>query len=181
MRLLRRIAGFLGFAKDDGPEVKDNEEEDEDDDQAHNRPHFQETGLPRKGFSVPRQVVVDRNLPGPVLVPCRSGDGGVQLVLWIIFISMAGAKQITLLNSYYLCIQGLQWHAKKLRIDEDGDVADEFLDEVFPGMSISTENNRALPRFEVKHNTKPAKVKTQALHDGKIRQRVEYRGTSQWR
>ncbi|CAN6579721.1 unnamed protein product [Malus baccata var. baccata] len=154
MRLLRRIAGFLGFAKDDGPEVKDNEEEDEDDDQAHNRPHFQETGLPRKGFSVPRQVVVDRNLPGPVLVPCRSGDGGVQ---------------------------GLQWHAKKLRIDEDGDVADEFLDEVFPGMSISTENNRALPRFEVKHNTKPAKVKTQALHDGKIRQRVEYRGTSQWR
>ncbi|KAB2632220.1 hypothetical protein D8674_028467 [Pyrus ussuriensis x Pyrus communis] len=154
MGLLRRIAGFLGFAKDDGPEVKDNEEEDEDDDQAHNRAHFQETGLPRKGFSVPRQVVVDRNLPGPVIVPCRSGDGGVQ---------------------------GLKWHAKRLRIDEDGDVADEFLDEVFPGMSISTENNRALPRFEVKHNTKPAKVKSQALYDGKIRQCVEYRGRSQWR
>ncbi|XP_068306090.1 uncharacterized protein [Pyrus communis] len=154
MGLFRRIAGFLGFPKDDGPEVKDNEEEDEDDDQAHNRAHFQETGLPRKGFSVPRQVVVDRSLPGPVIVPCRSGDGGVQ---------------------------GLKWHAKRLRIDEDGDVADEFLDEVFPGMSISTENNRALPRFEVKHNTKAAKVKSQALHDGKIRQCVEYRGRSQWR
>ncbi|TQD93574.1 hypothetical protein C1H46_020845 [Malus baccata] len=141
MGLFKRIVGLLGFAKDDGLEGKDNDEEEDNDDHAQNRDHFQETGLPLKGFSVPVQVAVDRNLPGPVLVPCRSGDGGVL---------------------------GLRWHSKRLRIDEDGDVADEFLDKVFPGMSISTENNRALPRFEVKHNTKPAKVKTQALHDGNI-------------
>ncbi|KAB2626422.1 hypothetical protein D8674_042936 [Pyrus ussuriensis x Pyrus communis] len=154
MGLFKRIVGLLGFAKDDGHEGKDNDEEEDNNNHAQNRDHFQETGLPLKGFRVPVQVAVDRNLPGPVLVPCRSGDGGVQ---------------------------GLRWHAKRLRIDEDGDVADEFLDEVFPGMSISTENNWALPRFEVKHNTKPAKVKTQALHDGNIRQCVEYQGRSQWR
>ncbi|ONI06080.1 hypothetical protein PRUPE_5G039100 [Prunus persica] len=154
MGFLRKMAGMLGFTKDDGHEVKDNGEEDEDDNQAQNRANFQETGLPRKGFSVPVQVAVDRNLPGPVLVPCRSGDGGVQ---------------------------GLRWHAKRLRIDEDGDVADEFLDEVFPQMSVSTENSRALARFEVKYSTKPAKVRTQVLSpDGKIQQRVEYRGRSQW-
>lgn len=65
-------------------------------------------------------------------------------------------------------------------MDEDGDVADEFLDEVFPDMSVTREN-RALSRFEVKSSTRPAKVKNQALsHDGKIQQRVEYRGRSLW-
>lgn len=79
MGLFKRIVGLLGFAKDDGLEGKDNDEEEDNDDHAQNRDHFQETGLPLKGFSVPVQVAVDRNLPGPVLVPCRSGDGGVQV------------------------------------------------------------------------------------------------------
>ena len=62
-------------------------------------------------------------------------------------------------------------------MDEDGDVADEFLDEVFPDMSSSRENRR----FEVKSSTRPAKVKSQALsQDGRIQQRVEYRGRSVW-
>lgn len=65
-------------------------------------------------------------------------------------------------------------------MDEDGDVADEFLDEIFPDMSVTREN-RALARFEVKSSTRPAKVKNQALsQDGKIQQRVEYRGRSLW-
>ncbi|KAB1215906.1 hypothetical protein CJ030_MR4G028680 [Morella rubra] len=84
MRFFRRIAGFLGFVKDDGHEPND-----EDDDNNNNNPgsdslapdraHFQETGAPRRGFGVPVQVVVDRPQLGPVLVPCNPGDGGVQV------------------------------------------------------------------------------------------------------
>lgn len=81
MRFLRRIAGFLGFTRDNnGHEVKDDEEEDKiDDNQAQNRPNFQETGAPRKGFGVQVQVPVERPQSGPVIVPCTSGDGGVQV------------------------------------------------------------------------------------------------------
>ncbi|KAM5573363.1 hypothetical protein ABKV19_013077 [Rosa sericea] len=149
MGLFKKLSLFLGFSKDDDHEVKD-KEEDEDDSQPRNQAHFRDTGLPRRGFSVPVQVAVDRPPPGPILIPCRSGDGGVQ---------------------------GLRWHAQRLRMDEDGDVADEFLDEVFPDMSASRENRM----FEVKSSTRPAKVKSQALsQDGRIQQRVEYRGRSLW-
>lgn len=88
MGLFKRIAGFLGFAKDDAHELKD----DDDDhhhhqhhgdatSQARNQVHMKETGLPRKGFSVPVQVAVDRSHPGPLLAPSDSGDGGVQVRL----------------------------------------------------------------------------------------------------
>ena len=80
MGIFRRIAGFLGFVKDDGHEVKD-EEDDDSASQPRNRPHFKETGLPRKGFSVPVQVAVDRSQPGPLLAPSDSGDGGVQVLI----------------------------------------------------------------------------------------------------
>lgn len=90
MRLLRRIAGFLGFVKDEGAhEVKD-QESVEDDHHRNNHRHdqqsrfpsnYEETGLPRKGFGVPVKVAVDRAQLGPVLVPSSSGDGGVQVCL----------------------------------------------------------------------------------------------------
>ncbi|KAJ4728709.1 Phospholipid hydroperoxide glutathione peroxidase [Melia azedarach] len=157
MRFLRRIAGFLGFTRDNnGHEVKDDEEEDKiDDNQAQNRPNFQETGAPRKGFGVQVQVPVERPQSGPVIVPCTSGDGGVQ---------------------------GLRWYAKRLRIDEDGDVADEFLDEVLPQTSASEEEeHRTFPKFQVRYSTRPAKVKSQVMNpDGKIQQCVEYQGRLQW-
>lgn len=89
MRFLRRIAGFLGLARDDGHDVKDQEDEEDtiassatnnNHNQQVNKPRvFQETGLPRKGFSVPVQVAVDRRQSGPVIVPCTSGGGGVQV------------------------------------------------------------------------------------------------------
>ncbi|KAF4358022.1 uncharacterized protein LOC115716483 [Cannabis sativa] len=160
MRFLRRIAGFLGFVKDDGHEVKD--EEDDDDDAAHNtssqarnRTHFKESGLPRKGFSVPVQVSVDRSLPGPILAPSDSGDGGVQ---------------------------GLKWYAKRLRIDEDGDVADEFIDEVTrESLSMNTEHEKKpLPKFQAKYGTRPAKVQKQVvLPNGRLQQYVEHQGRLQ--
>lgn len=71
---------------------------------------------------------------------------------------------------------------KRLRIDEDGDVADEFLDEVLPEMSKNAEDQqRPFPRFEVKYSTRPAKVKNLGLSDdGKIQQCVEHQGRLQW-
>ncbi|OAY29742.1 transcription factor MafB [Manihot esculenta] len=169
MRFFRRIAGFLGFVKEEGAhEVKDQEEEGDDHRHGHHHHHhhhhhhqsrfssnYQETMLPRKGFSVPVKVAVDRHQPGPVLVPSSSGDGGVQ---------------------------GLRWHAKRLKIDEDGDVADEFLEEVLPEISSSVEDHqKPLPRFQVKHSGRPAKIKKQVIsQEGKIQQCVVYRGRLQW-
>ncbi|KAH7578645.1 hypothetical protein ACOSP7_000008 [Xanthoceras sorbifolium] len=157
MRLFRRIAGLLGFSRDNAHDVKDDEDDDKiDDHPPQNLPNFQETGLPRKGFGVQVQVPVERPQPGPVLIPCTYGDGGVQ---------------------------GLRWYAKRLRIDEDGDVADEFLDEVLTETSATVEEEKHTPlsKFEVRYSTKPAKVKNQVLSpDGRIQQCVEYRGKLQW-
>ncbi|XP_002519833.2 uncharacterized protein LOC8284615 [Ricinus communis] len=157
MRLLRRIAGFLGFVKD---ESRDQPLEEEENDSHHyNQPrfssNFQESGLPRKGFGVPVQVAVDRPQLGPLLVPSSSGDGGVQ---------------------------GLRWYAKRLKIDEDGDVADEFLEEVSRETSSSVDNqHKSLPRFQFKYNARPARIKNQVItNDGKIQQCVEHQGRLQW-
>ncbi|PSR91641.1 Glucosamine-1-phosphate N-acetyltransferase [Actinidia chinensis var. chinensis] len=151
MRFLKRIAGLLGFVKDEGHEVRD--EDDVDVDEDVNRP---ETHLPRKGFSVPVQVPVERSL-GPVLVPCAVGDGGVQ---------------------------GLKWYARSLKIDDDGDVADEFFDEILPIQSSGKEDehqHQPFPRLQVKCNARPAKVRNQTLiRDGKVLQRVEHQGRLQW-
>ncbi|KAF5735076.1 hypothetical protein HS088_TW15G00575 [Tripterygium wilfordii] len=83
----------------------------------------------------------------------------------------------TLINS-----EGLRWYAKCLRIDEDGDVADEFLDEVLPEMTHNVdEQHKPHPRFELKYRIKPVKVKNQVLSvDGKIQQCIEHQGRLQW-
>ncbi|KAG6621162.1 hypothetical protein I3843_11G091000 [Carya illinoinensis] len=155
MGFLRKLVGLLGFGKDNGHESKDEEDANNNPDtQTHEKTHFQETGLPRRGFAVPVQVAVDRPRVGPVLTPCNPGDGGVQ---------------------------GLRWYAKRLRIDEDGDVADEFLEEVLLETSTNIEDHQSpFPRFEVKYSTRPAKVKNLVMSpDGRI-QCVEYQGRLQW-
>ncbi|XP_016492921.1 uncharacterized protein LOC107812367 [Nicotiana tabacum] len=152
MGIFRRLAGFLGFSKDEGQEVREDvEEEDDIGGGAQNN-----NNVPlRKGFSVPVQVAVPRDVPGPILIPCNTGHGGVQ---------------------------GLRWYAKRLRIDEDGDVANEFLSEIQRDTPSSTEeNHRKFPRFELKYSTKPAKVTSQALStSGTIKHRVEYLGRLEW-
>ncbi|KAK9266913.1 hypothetical protein L1049_027172 [Liquidambar formosana] len=156
MGFLRKIAGLLGLAKDEAHEVKEEDEDDADDHHHHqNRVGREEIRGPRRGFSVPVQVPVERPQIGPVLIPCGHGEGGIQ---------------------------GLRWFAKRLRIDEDGDVADEFFNEVLPETSSSLEGqHKPLPKFEVKYSTRPAKVKKQAMSlDGKIQQYVEYQGRLQW-
>ncbi|XP_040985791.1 uncharacterized protein LOC121234051 [Juglans microcarpa x Juglans regia] len=155
MGFLRKIAGFLGLGKDNGHEPKDEEDDNNNPDtQTHDRAHFQETGLPRRGFGVPVQVVVDRPQVGPVITRCNPGDGGVQ---------------------------GLRWYAKRLRIDEDGDVADEFLEEVLLETSTNIEDHQSqFPRFEVKYGSRPAKVKNLVMSpDGRM-QCVEHQGRLQW-
>lgn len=85
MRFFRRIAGILGFVKDDGAhEVKDQHQHEDADHPINNTQprfpsNFRETPLPRKGFAVPVQVAVDRPQLGPILLPSSSGDGGVQV------------------------------------------------------------------------------------------------------
>ncbi|KAJ4848012.1 hypothetical protein Tsubulata_009340 [Turnera subulata] len=168
MRFFKRLAGLLGFVKDDGThEVRDHHNNhshhhhQDQEDHSLNHHHQQQPNHqprpagPRKGFAVPVQVAVDRPHLGPVLLPCTSGDGGVQ---------------------------GLRWYAKRLRIDEDGDVADEFLEEVLPETSTNDadDQHKPLPRFEVKYSTRSAKVKNQVLSaDGKIEHRIEHQGRLQ--
>nr|GMD97314.1 putative phospholipid hydroperoxide glutathione peroxidase [Ipomoea batatas] len=156
MGLFRRLAGILGFSREEGQEVHE-----ENGDAGANLASpsavaaavaaaAQAQHLHRRGFSVPIQVQVDRPAPGPVLLPCTAGDGGVQ---------------------------GLRWYAKRLRVDEDGDVADEFINEVLPEKLSIEEQDRQFPRFEVKYQTRPAKIRNQVLSSaGKIQLCVEHQG-----
>ncbi|KAK7367671.1 hypothetical protein VNO80_09689 [Phaseolus coccineus] len=141
MGLLRKIAGFLGLGNHDH-DSKD-AAADEHDVQPRTTPHRVREAGPRKGFSVPAQVFVDRHHLAPVLTPSTSGDGGLQ---------------------------GLGWYAKRLRMDEDGDVADEFLDEVSSTLpeGLAEDHHKTQARFKVKNGTKAVRVNKQILLDGKI-------------
>ncbi|KAK6782964.1 hypothetical protein RDI58_020760 [Solanum bulbocastanum] len=161
MGLFRKLSGFLGFSREEGHEVRGVEDNSNGNiapssvDVAAAAAAAQAQNVPRRGFSVPIQVPVERAQLGPILVRCSSRDGGVQ---------------------------GLRWYAKRLRIDEDGDVADEFLEEVLEDTRSSTEeHHRQYPRFELKYTTKPAKITSQALSTaGKIQHRVEHQGKLEW-
>ncbi|PKA47740.1 hypothetical protein AXF42_Ash014517 [Apostasia shenzhenica] len=108
----------------------------------------------RRGFSIQVPVAIEKHNVGPVLVPCSLGEGGVQ---------------------------GFRWYSRRLRIDEDGDVADEFLDEVLLPMSSDAAELSAQPRFEVKYTTRPAPVRKQAISlDGNVHPCMEYQGMLRW-
>lgn len=148
-------------------------------------------------LSVPRT-----NFPLKNAIPSSSDYLGPFTLLWIafwlllcVFFIYFDITSVSffpgLLSSWFLCnwfvyalfwIQGLRWYAKRLRIDEDGDVADEFLDEVLPQTTASEEEeHRTFPKFQVRYSTRPAKVKSQVMNpDGKIQQCVEYQGRLQW-
>ena len=79
------------------------------------------------------------------------------------------------------CRQGFRWYGRRLRIDEDGDVADEFLDEVLPLDRSGSQQHTTLPRFEVKYNTRPAPVRKQAIAiNGNVHPSMEYKGMLRW-
>ncbi|KAL9287237.1 hypothetical protein AtEden1_Chr4g0294191 [Arabidopsis thaliana] len=149
MGFFKKLAGVFGF----GQEVLKNEEDDIDVyGDGGNQQRFRETGLPRKGFGVPVQVAVERSQLGPLLQPCANGDGGIQ---------------------------GLRWYTKRLRVDEDGDVADEFLEEGEKSTNAEDGHNciKTMPRFQIKRKTKPVKVRGLVVSsDGKLQQCIEHQG-----
>ena len=73
----------------------------------------------------------------------------------------------------YTCgLQGLQWYAEKLKMDEDGDVAQEFLDEVVSHAPGSLP--RACRNFKLIVKTIPAKLKGPVCtSDGNVVQCIE--------
>ncbi|KAL5099099.1 hypothetical protein RYX36_003426 [Vicia faba] len=157
MGFFRKVFVLLGFSKDDD---HDHDSKDDNHDQPSGQPlptnfRVRDTGIPRRGFSVPVQVVQDRPQLGPVLTPSVSGDGGVQ---------------------------GLGWYAKHLRMDEDGDIANKFFDEVSSETpAFGADHHKATARFKLKHDTRPVKVKKQVLSsDGIFQQCVEHQGRLQW-
>ncbi|KAK9067900.1 hypothetical protein SSX86_012011 [Deinandra increscens subsp. villosa] len=157
MRFIKRLVGFLGFGNH---EVNKDSEDEIDGNQGHNNPNSTEQthpyidpNLPRKGFSVSVQVPVDKaHQIGPILMPCPAGDGGVQ---------------------------GLQWYTRSLKMDEDGDVADEFLEEVFP-VTVANAPQKSRSEFQVKLTTKPAKARNPRLsQEGTVQHYVKYHGQLQ--
>jgi hypothetical protein len=79
MGFFRRISGFLGISKDDA------DHHDSSPSNAAAAAEFPQDRVAaaahgtRRGFSVQVPVPVERQGPGPVLVPCPQGDGGVQV------------------------------------------------------------------------------------------------------
>nr|XP_043628917.1 uncharacterized protein LOC122600279 [Erigeron canadensis] len=167
MRFIKRLAGILGFGN---PEVNKDSQDDDDDGETdvnnnpnsaehiHNYINTNTSNLPRKGFSVSVQVPVDRaHQIGPILVPCPAGDGGVQ---------------------------GLKWYTQRLKIDEDGDVADEFLEEVFSETVSDTDTQElhqsTSSKLQVKLSAKPAKARNPCLSkEGTVQHYVKYQGRMQ--
>lgn len=105
MRFLKRVAGFLGFGKDESHEAKEDDDDvnrNNSDDNHRNRMNVDPIHAgPRKGFSVPVQVPVERPVVGPILVPCN-GDGGLQVTylipLLVIFLILG-----VLFNYFVMC------------------------------------------------------------------------------
>lgn len=67
-------------------------------------------------------------------------------------------------------------------MDEDGDVADEFLCEVKTEM-LPMENQMIPPKLQAKYNTRSTAMamrKQVIVVDGNIHQSLEYQGRLQW-
>ncbi|XP_049933181.1 uncharacterized protein LOC116252078 isoform X1 [Nymphaea colorata] len=174
MGLFRKIASLFGIIRDDG----------HDRDGGGGRRHHDPDGVnpnvgvnarSNGGFGVKVPVTVERAYQGPVITQCDHGEGGVQF-------SMLPDELLTQGN-----MQGFRWYAKRLRIDEDGDVAEEFLEEVLPesssqaAMDSTPSKSQSQSRFIVRRSSRPARVKRQAIvQDGNILQCVDFNGTLIW-
>lgn len=80
MGFLRKIGSFFGISRDDA----DHPDSPSSAAAAAELPHDRAAAAAaahgaRRGFSVQVPVPVERQGPGPVLVPCPQGDGGVQV------------------------------------------------------------------------------------------------------
>ncbi|CAI9766674.1 unnamed protein product [Fraxinus pennsylvanica] len=84
MGLIKKLAGFLGFARDEGQiEVAESADASTSSSGVVTVAVVVPVQhLPRKGFSVPVQVVVERAQLGLVIVPCNSMEGDIQGLRW---------------------------------------------------------------------------------------------------
>lgn len=154
MGFFRRIAGFLGLVKDEANAADGGGGGGEEEEEEDRTAKI----LPRgrdKGFSVQVPLTVERPSVGPVFIPCGVGEGGVQ---------------------------GFRWYARRLRIDADGDVADEFLTEIVPE-APSTNKQMTGPRFQMNYKTRTTAMamRNQVIAvDGNVMQSLEYQGKLRW-
>ncbi|KAJ4781379.1 phospholipid hydroperoxide glutathione peroxidase [Rhynchospora pubera] len=155
MGFLRKIGGFFGLGHD--ASAATHGDDHVGDGGAHGGSTAEKdtaTAPPvgRKGFSVQVPVAVDRPVVGPVLAPCSVNEGTVQ---------------------------GFRWYTRRLRIDEDGDVADEFLEEV----TVADKQFANPPQFQTKFNTRPTALsmrKQTVARDGNILQSFDYGDDLKW-
>ncbi|XP_072966608.1 uncharacterized protein [Typha angustifolia] len=156
MRLLRRIASIFGLAGDDHHEASGGDARGSGQEGGDRTVKIAPSQAPARAYSVQEPVAVDKpTTVRPIIVPCDLGDGGVQ---------------------------GFKWYTRRLRIDDEGDVADEFLYEI-PSTISSTDNQIAPPKFQINYNTRPtvlAMRKQTVAIDGNIQQSLEYRGQLRW-
>ncbi|GAA0176160.1 peroxidase [Lithospermum erythrorhizon] len=152
MGLFKKFAGFLGLSKDE--ELENRQQNAESNTNSSPSPSNLPPFANNNNININRRgfsVPVDR---GPVLVQCSPIDGGIQ---------------------------GLRWFARRLKIDEDGDVADEFFEEVLPAIQDSMDAHIPVRKIEEKFVARPAKVRKQVLSpEGKLQHCVENQGRLQW-
>ncbi|OEL31378.1 hypothetical protein BAE44_0007603 [Dichanthelium oligosanthes] len=194
MGFFRRIAGILGISRDDADHPDSLSSSSA---AAAEFPQDRAAGGRGCGRGGPRdEAGVQRPGPRPRRAAgarARSGalpPGGrrraVICMSWFYFLSVVSFDLVSHYNMLYapcLFIQGFRWYTRKLRMDEDGDVADEFLDEVI--LESSMINNAASPvgRFQVKYTTKPASLalrKQIVAVDGDILHSLEHQGQQRW-
>ncbi|KAJ0964349.1 hypothetical protein J5N97_029471 [Dioscorea zingiberensis] len=151
MGFFKRMAGILGFVREGLHGGADDEEEGAAEDGGRKAKDVPRRGM--KGFGDTVSVDGDRPSLGPVLIPCNLGEGGVQ---------------------------GLRWYARQFLIDEDGDAADEFLNEISLPENQITQTQTAA-KFEINFSTKPAAIRKQTIStDGNIHQIMMYQGRTEW-
>ncbi|XP_078178472.1 uncharacterized protein LOC144572685 [Carex rostrata] len=159
MGFLRKLTGLLGIGRDDAAAATHGDDLAGDgvSDGGSTAEKLASATPPlgtRRGFSVqvPVPVPVDRAVVGPVLAPCSIDEGTVQ---------------------------GFRWYTRRLRIDEDGDVADEFLEEV----TVANEQFANPPQFQTKYNTRPTALSMRrqtVIRDGNILQSLDYGNELKW-
>ncbi|GLJ22392.1 hypothetical protein SUGI_0421510 [Cryptomeria japonica] len=153
---IKKILGHLGFIKEDNNENQQHQQQQQPHHHQHHHhyqgPSVNNTVDSRQGFKMKVAVPTETAPQGPVVYQCWGNDGGVQ---------------------------GFGWYTQKLQADEDGDIAEEFLNEVLPDVR-GRDDLRVRPRLEVKHSTKPVTLKGPVISmNGNVHPCVEHAGKLQ--
>ncbi|KAH9302327.1 hypothetical protein KI387_013910 [Taxus chinensis] len=104
---VKKILGHLGLWKEENND-RQQQHQQQNNHYQQQEPSVNNTDDSRQGFRMRMPMPTTETVPqGPVVHQCWGNDGGVQ---------------------------GFRWYAQKLQVDEDGDIAEEFLNEVLPNV-----------------------------------------------